>query len=129
MPLHRPARSLATILAGAALLLAGCGSPAATDVPERQPVAISMSEFRLEPQDLRLYGGGARTFEIHNRGRLVHRFELRSEDGSRRIALGRPLKPGESQTLTVRLAPGTYEMRCAQERHNTLGEHGLLRVG
>jgi hypothetical protein len=113
----------------AALLSTGCGTPAAVDVAESQPVEIAMSEFRLVPQDLRLNGAGRRSLEIRNAGTVVHRFELRSEDGSRRIALGRPLKPGETQRLTVRLASGTYAMRCAQDRHNTLGEHGTIQVG
>jgi uncharacterized cupredoxin-like copper-binding protein len=133
MPLSLLARScarpLATLLAAAALLLAGCGSEAAVDVAESQPVAVAMSEFRLQPQDLRLNGAGSRTFEIHNSGTLVHRFELRNEDGSRRIAIGRPLKPGETERLTVRLGSGTYTMRCAQDRHNTLGEYGTVTVG
>jgi hypothetical protein len=60
---------------------------------------------------------------------MVHRFELRSEDGRRRLLLGSPLRPGQSETLDVDLAPGSYLIRCAQERHNTLGEHGTLEVG
>ncbi|MDO8211938.1 hypothetical protein [Conexibacter sp. CPCC 206217] len=123
------ARPLALLLLAVALLSTGCGSPAAVDVAESEPVAIAMSEYRLQPQDVRLNGAGERTFEITNDGTLVHRFELRSEDLSRRIALGRPLKPGESETLTVRLGSGSYVMRCAQERHNTLGEYGSVKVG
>lgn len=148
MPLHTPvrpssrpraiapgalARTLTALpialLAALALAVAGCGSPAPVDVAESQPVAIAMSEFRLTPQTIRLTGGGRRTFEIRNEGTMVHRFELRSADGTRRIVLGAPLKPGQSQRLTVRLARGSYLMRCAQERHNTLGEHGELTVG
>ncbi|MDW5593743.1 cupredoxin domain-containing protein [Conexibacter stalactiti] len=136
MPLHLPApslarppaRPLAIVLAVVALLCAGCGSPAAVDVAETEPVAVAMSEFRLTPQSVRLQGEGERTFEIRNEGTMVHRFELRSEDGTRRLALGEPLRPGESQELTVRLPRGTFLMRCAQERHNTLGEHGTVTV-
>jgi uncharacterized cupredoxin-like copper-binding protein len=127
------ARSLATLTVAAsvafALLSTGCGSSASVDVAESQPVKISMSEFQLRPQDLRLNGAGRRTFEISNDGTIVHRFELRSEDLTRRLLIGRPLKPGESETLTVRLPSGTYVMRCAQERHNTLGEYGTVTVG
>jgi uncharacterized cupredoxin-like copper-binding protein len=112
-----------------ALPFAACGSPAAVDVAESEPVAIAMSEFRLTPQTVRLQGAGERSFEIRNEGTMVHRFELRSEDGTRRLALGEPLRPGQSQRLTVRLPRGTFLMRCAQERHNTLGEHGTVTVG
>jgi uncharacterized cupredoxin-like copper-binding protein len=123
------AAPLTVLLVAFALLAAGCGSPAPVDVEGARPVAIAMSEFRLTPQTIRLDGAGRRTFAIRNEGTMVHRFELRSADGTRRIALGAPLKPGQAQTLTVRLARGRYLMRCAQERHNTLGEHGELTVG
>lgn len=137
MPLHTPAGRescsratlLTALLVALALLVAGCGSPAAVDVAESQPIAIAMSEFRLTPQTITLNGAGRRRFEIRNEGTMVHRFELRSADGTQRIAIGEPLKPGQTQTLTVRLARGRYLMRCAQERHNTLGEHGELTVG
>jgi hypothetical protein len=148
MPLHTPsgrgkrprpalpgalARTVATVLTALLLLTAafaaGCGSPAPVDVAESQPIAIAMSEFRLTPQTVRLNGAGRRTFEIRNEGTMVHRFELRSADGTKRVVIGAPLKPGQSETLTVKLARGRYLMRCAQERHNTLGEHGELVVG
>ncbi len=145
MPLHTPsglatrphaalsgalARAIAALLTVVLVAFAaGCGSPAPVDVAESQPIAIAMSEFRLTPQTVRLNGAGRRSFEIRNEGTMVHRFELRSADGTRRIALGAPLKPGQSERLTVRLARGRYLMRCAQERHNTLGEHGELVVG
>ncbi|MDO8187404.1 cupredoxin domain-containing protein [Conexibacter sp. JD483] len=145
MPLHTPsaresrpraglsgalARAFASLLAVLLLVVAGgCGAPAPVDVAESQPIAIAMSEFRLTPQTIRLNGAGRRSFEIRNDGTMVHRFELRNADNTRRIALGAPLRPGQSQTLTVRLARGSYLMRCAQERHNTLGEHGELVVG
>jgi len=128
--LARPLAALLTaLLVALAAVAAGCGSPAPVDVAESQPIAIAMSEFRLTPQTVRVTGAGRRRFEIRNEGTMVHRFELRSADGTRRIALGAPLRPGQRQTLTVRLARGTYLMRCAQERHNTLGEHGELTVG
>lgn len=133
MPLHRLARPLARPLATAsaafALLLSACGSSSPVDVAETEPVAIAMSEFRLAPQAVRLQGAGEKRFEVTNEGTMVHRFELRSEDGRTRLLLGDPLRPGQSQTLTVTLRAGDYLMRCAQERHNTLGEHGALTVG
>ncbi|MBB4663146.1 cupredoxin domain-containing protein [Conexibacter arvalis] len=112
----------------AALALGGCGSGRSADVADTSAAVVAMSEFRLDPQELRL-SAGRRAFTIRNDGRIVHRFELRRADGDRRLLVrGRPLKPGESQTLTVRLTPGEYLMRCAQERHNTLGEWGTVTV-
>jgi hypothetical protein len=125
--LRRAARIPVACLLVLALTVAGCGAPEEVAVAGAVPVPIELSEFRLVPQDLRIEPG-RRTFEVRNAGTIVHRFELRSEDGSRRLVLGRPLRPGQSETITVQLAPGTYLMRCAQERHNTLGEHGTIDV-
>jgi len=121
-------RSFAALFLLAALALAGCGGGSSADVAADEAAVVAMSEFRLEPQQLRL-SAGRRTLVVRNAGRIVHRFELRSADGRRRLLLGRPLKPGERQTLSVRLRPGDYLMRCAQERHNTLGEWGRVVVG
>jgi uncharacterized cupredoxin-like copper-binding protein len=137
MPLLPP-RTFATVLrrtvltpfatfAVLALTVAGCGSSDAVAVDDAAPVAIAMSEFKLAPQDVRV-AAGPRSFEIRNEGTIVHRFELRGADLRRRLALGRPLRPGASETLQVELAPGSYVIRCAQERHNTLGEHGIVTV-
>lgn len=124
-----PLRLLLTaVLAAVLLAVAGCGSGDSTAVEDDAPVTIAMSEFRLSPQDLRL-PAGRRTLEIRNAGTMVHRFELRSADGKKRFVDGRPLAPGATERIEVDLRPGTYAMRCAQERHNTLGEYGTLRVG
>lgn len=125
--LRRTVLTPLAVVAVLALTAAGCGSSDAVAVDGSAPVAIAMSEFRLDPQDVEVEAG-RRTFEIRNEGTMVHRFELRSDDLRERLVMGRPLRPGESETLTVDLAPGSYVMRCAQERHNTLGEHGTVTV-
>lgn len=122
-------RSFAALFAAVAVAVAaaGCGGGRTAAVEPTRPAVVAMTEFALDPQQLRLTAG-RRTFEIRNEGGMVHRFELRSADARRRLVLGRPLKPGERETLTVRLRPGQYVMRCAQERHNTLGEWGTIAV-
>jgi uncharacterized cupredoxin-like copper-binding protein len=137
MPLL-PSRTFATTLrrvvlaplaaaAVLALTVSACGSSDSVAVDASRPVEIAMSEFRLDPQDVRV-DAGRRTFEIRNAGTMVHRFELRSDDLRTRLVIGRPLRPGESETIELDLAPGDYVMRCAQDRHNTLGEHGTIQV-
>lgn len=125
--LRRTALAPLACLLVLALTVAGCGSPDAVAVDGQEPVGIALSEFRIVPQDVRVEAG-RRTFEVRNEGTMVHRFALRSEDGAEGIVTGRPLRPGESETIAVELEPGTYLMRCAQERHNTLGEHGTVTV-
>jgi plastocyanin len=128
MPPLPQKRLFAALFVAVAVTVSGCGSGRSADVAADQPVRVAMSEFRLDPQQLRL-APGRRTVEVVNDGTMVHRFELRSADGSKRVAIGRPLRPGERETLTVRLRAGRYLMRCAQERHNTLGEWGRVTVG
>lgn len=124
LPLRGP---LAALLVVVSLLLAGCGSGRTAAVSDDRPVTVSLSEFRVDPQQLRLLAG-RRTFVVRNDGTMVHRFELRPADGGGRLALGRPLRPGQEQRITVRLKPGSYLIRCVQERHNTLGEWGSVTV-
>lgn len=119
---------LTAVLAAALLAVSGCGSGESVDAADGRPVTIAMSEFRLSPQELKLPEGSS-TLTIRNDGAIVHRFELRSADGTRRFAIGVPLRPGQSEQLSVDLRRGEYVMRCAQERHNTLGEHGTVTVG
>ncbi len=125
-PLPLRARS-AVALAAAALVVPGCGSGRSAAVADDRPVSVSLSEFRVDPQQLRL-SPGRRTFVVRNDGRMVHRFELRRADGAGRRTRGAPLRPGASERLTVTLRPGDYLIRCAQERHNTLGEWGRVTV-
>ena len=127
MPPLPPKRSFAALFLGAAVALSACGGGETAQVADDAAAVVAMSEFRLEPQQLRL-GAGRRTLTVRNAGRVVHRFELRSGDGGRLIVRGRPLKPGEQESLSVRLRPGDYLMRCAQPRHNTLGEWGRVVV-
>lgn len=106
--------------------VSGCGTGPSMAVSDARPVTIAMAEFALDPQDLELTPG-PRELVIRNAGTMVHRFRLHEADG-RRVLVGRHLRPGESERIAVDLAPGEYVIRCGQERHNTLGEHGRIRV-
>jgi len=127
MPPLPPKRLFAALFVVAAVTLSGCGSGRSVELAAGEPLRVAMSEFRLDPQQLRLPAGRV-SLEVVNDGTMVHRFELRSGDGAKRLVIGRPLRPGERETLTVRLRAGDYVMRCAQERHNTLGEWGRVAV-
>jgi uncharacterized cupredoxin-like copper-binding protein len=127
MPLLPLRPVLAALAAALALALSGCGSGPSATVAASQKVTIAMSEFRLVPQRLTV-AAGRRAFVVRNAGTVVHRFEILPKDGGKPIVLGRPMTPGEQQTLLVTLPSGSYLMRCAQERHNTLGEWGTIEV-
>lgn len=119
-----PPRLLATTLATAAMMCSGCGESAPVAVGET-PLRLTMSEYRIAPQAVRVPAGRARLV-VRNGGTTVHRLQLRSEDRTRVLATSPPLRPGERTRLDVVLPPGTWVVGCAVERHDTLGEHGSI---
>jgi uncharacterized cupredoxin-like copper-binding protein len=118
---RRAAGGAAAALLG---LASGCGG-AVTTVPAGAAVALTLREYRIDPQQLRTSAGRV-TFAERNTGVLVH--ELRVAQGDQTIALLPPLRPGQSATLTMALRPGRYQLSCAVAGHAGLGERGELVV-
>jgi plastocyanin len=135
--IRRPVRTLITALAlaPAALGLAACGGsddeegssgPPAT-FQKGQTVAVKGSEYRFEPGNVVIEGGGGPvTFELENTGSLAH--NLRVFSGGRDIGGTPTFTGGETETGRVRLAPGEYEMVCTVGDHADLGMTGKLTV-
>jgi hypothetical protein len=94
-------------------------------VPAGAAVALTLREYRIDPQKLQA-GAGRVTLAERNTGVLVH--ELRVAQGDQTIALLPPLRPGQSATLTMSLRPGRYQLSCAVGGHAGLGERGELVV-
>jgi iron uptake system component EfeO len=100
------------LVAGAALLAAGCGhtgSRAAT--PEAQTVAVTLTDAGCSPATLHAKAGPV-TFTIENGGTAkVSEFELKDTNG---IILGERenLVSGISGSFTLRLGPGRYITSC-----------------
>ena len=139
-----PARAIATLAAAvAALATAGCGEerPAGghagrtspTPVAERATttgkavatVAVSLSEYRLEPSDPRVARPGIIAFIATNDGQETH--ELAVDGPAGEVATMR-LRPGEQMRLEVRLPPGTYKWLCPLADHERRGMVGRVRV-
>ena len=118
-------RRIATSLA--ALALAGCGSagpPLRTSSPS---FAVTLDDYLIRPQQIRVPKGGPLTITVVNRGRLGHTFRLRSAN---HIVLKlTTIPPGGSSRRTFRLAAGRYTMFCALSNHEELGMSGTLIVG
>jgi plastocyanin len=108
----------------AAVIAAGCGSPAAVTVPDHA-VSIRVTDFRYHPQVVRVQAG-AITFHVRNGGRLPHNFAIRGE-GSDRLQVSTML-PGETDQGIVNLPPGQYRMYCTIGNHEELGEYGTLII-
>jgi len=118
---------LATLLALVAL--AGCGSAGAPVRTSDTSITITLDDFTIRPQQLRVPKGKPLTVTVRNEGRLGHTFRLRTKSGANVLAMT-TIRPGESMTRRNRnLAPGTYTMYCVLANHEELGMRGRLTVG
>jgi uncharacterized cupredoxin-like copper-binding protein/streptogramin lyase len=83
-----------------------------------ESVAVSLTEFAIDmPNEL---PAGPTTFEISNDGTVEHSFEIEGQGIEEELEPH--LRPGASDTLTVDLAPGTYEVYCPVDEH---ADHGM----
>ena len=88
------------------------------------PVAVSLTEFAIDmPTEL---PAGPTTFEVTNDGTTEHNFEVEGQ-GIEEV-LPANLEPGQSGTLEVDLAPGTYEVYCPVGNHADQGMRLELTV-
>jgi plastocyanin len=116
-------RSLALLLAAAAL--AGCGS-GPTVREKTGSFTVTLDDYLIRPQQIRVPRAGRLTVTVHNIGRLGHTFRIRSAN---HIVLAvTTIPPGGTKTRTFRLAPGHYTTFCALANHEELGMHGTLVV-
>jgi len=123
---------LPTVLAAAAL--AGCGSdddePGRTATVEAgAPIEVVGDEYSFDPETLIVEAGGQEaTLEIalRNEGALAHNLKV-VRDGSE--LGGTPtFQGGRTESGTVTLGPGSYEMVCTVGNHADLGMVGTLEV-
>ena len=102
--------------------------------PRAGGFTVVMGEWTLVPETKAIRPGEV-TFVVTNRGKVAHRFRIRSRsDGGRdRFEVRtRLLEPGETTRLTVTLPTGTYDLECSVEDgygdHEERGMHALLEV-
>jgi plastocyanin len=121
----RPAETRATAVAAA---------PSAGGVDPRAggfEVALGEWAISLEAPAIR---PGPVTFVIRNRGTLRHGLELElrrvdgRDDDADDDAKSIKLFPGGATRMTLRLAPGVYELECFISHHDELGMRGVLQV-
>jgi uncharacterized cupredoxin-like copper-binding protein len=114
----------------------GMETPAATDADQTdedatptasamgETVAVSLMEFAIDmPSEL---PAGPTTFEITNDGTIEHNFEVEGQGIEEELPEN--LAPGATGTLTVDLAPGTYEVYCPVGNHEDEGMRLELTV-
>jgi plastocyanin len=149
---------LAVAITGLALVVAGCGSDdggtdAAADVPaevttesttpsaaetsastassppageqEAETVEAQLVDFAIE-LDEDSFSAGAYEFAVSNEGDASHNFVV-ERDGED-VAGTEVLQPGQSETLTVELEPGTYVFYCGVGNHRAMGMEVSVEV-
>lgn len=68
---------------------------------------------------------GKVTFVVTNEGNVPHDFKIEGNGVSDKTEM---IEPGNSQSLTVDLSPGTYSFICTAPMHELMGMKGDLSV-
>ena len=95
---------------------------------------ITLGEWAVTPEADAVRPGPV-NFEIVNRGSMTHGFEIESDFDHSGSGGGDGYKfetnliePGESVTVRLDLAPGTYKIECLVDGHDDRGMEGFLHV-
>ncbi|PSQ89932.1 MAG: hypothetical protein BRD45_01485 [Bacteroidetes bacterium QS_8_64_10] len=139
-----PQRLAFTLAPALALLLAACGDQQQTggDVDPAQmdtdtvettrgmgtsgdTVQVTLSDFEIEVPDT--VSAGRTVFRVENTAsQTEHNFEI--ENGQMEKVFDQTLAPGASDTMSVDLSPGSYEVYCPVADHELRGMQTNLTV-
>jgi plastocyanin len=118
-----------TITAAAALALALAGAAVAGVVMHRSAhgsrIVVALREYRITLKGTA--AAGKTTFAVTNRGKIAHSFAI-SGPGTAKKRIAGTIAPGQTKTLTVTLAAGTYTVWCPVPGHAALGMKATLHV-
>jgi nitrite reductase (NO-forming) len=84
-------------------------------------VTVGMFEYRFDLTQSTIPSGQV-TFVIVNKGQQVHNFDITG------VKVGKLLAPGQSETWTVALPPGSYNYLCDVPFHAGYGMVGAFTV-
>ena len=126
---RRTAR-LVGVVSGVALLLAGCGtsgeeSPAATAAAQGTVVNVTEKEFSITLSQ-ETFTPGVYTFVVKDDGEASHDFNI--EGPGLAGAATSTISAGGSESLTVTLEAGTYELWCSIGGHRANGMDMTITV-
>ncbi|HKB20931.1 MAG TPA: cupredoxin domain-containing protein [Gaiellaceae bacterium] len=111
------------------LLLALVASAGALPAQAAAPLArvqVVAVEFHYRLSRVRVPAGPVR-IELANFGQDEHNLTLRRVGTTKTYAVPSAL-PGQRQTVTLRLKPGLYVLKCTMADHAMLGMKARLRV-
>lgn len=93
---------------------------------EPAPVEATLSEWTVRLSNATVPAGPV-TFTVTNSGSIPHALEIEGQGTEQQTPL---IQPGTSATLTLTLAPGTYEIYCpvGEDSHKKLGMETHLKV-
>lgn len=115
---------------GLVLALAACSAPdeggAPTDAADADVLAITVSDFMIDPNDLEVTGSTV-AIDVVNDGPTPHNLSVRDAGGEVVMATA-DLSPGDTETITAELEPGDYTIFCSLAGHESLGMSGTLTV-
>ena len=94
--------------------------------PASETVELRESEFKIEPAEALVEKAGVVEFRVQNDGEITHALEVESEDLEEETE---DIAAGDSATLKVDLAEGTYELYCPIGNHKEQGMEAELVVG
>src|SRR5205807_5623456 len=89
-------------------------------------VSVRLSEWKVELSQQTIAAGAVR-FAVTNAGSIPHGFEVEGQGLEKEIET---IQPGASDTLSLSLKPGSYEVYCpvGSDSHKKLGMDTHLKV-
>ena len=87
------------VLVAIALTVTGCGSAGAPVRERGASFTVTLDDYLIRPQELRVPKGRRLTITVVNRGRLGHALRIRG--ATKNILAFTTIRPGESKTRSV----------------------------
>jgi len=109
-----------------ALALAGCGGAGAPVRERGTTFTVTLDDYLIRPQEVRVPAGRRLTIRVVNRGRLGHTLRIRG--ATKNILAFTTIRPGETKEREFSPGAGSYTMYCALANHEELGLYGKLTV-
>jgi uncharacterized cupredoxin-like copper-binding protein len=137
----KASRILGVALVGLAMTFAaGCGggsdNKTATTPTQTTPTtsakttSVKLDEYNITPSDQVVSRGD--TITVENAGKIVHNFTIEKgpdpKTKSKKLEATPTFPPGNTEKLTVKLAPGKYALVCTIPGHRELGMTGTITV-